>query len=86
MIIMAQVTQVKIVEEASTCVHLYNRFMSRIEELGLPPDVDAKPILDVCFFTTSAFPNDHTFFRGERLCKHSISINRALGQAELWQG
>lgn len=35
------------VETASRRVATYNRLAARIEELGLPAAVDAKPILDV---------------------------------------
>ncbi|KZP15234.1 hypothetical protein FIBSPDRAFT_750637 [Athelia psychrophila] len=34
------------VEEASVIIQTYNTFVQRIEELGLPKDVDAKPMLD----------------------------------------
>ncbi|KAF7986165.1 hypothetical protein HWV62_38552 [Athelia sp. TMB] len=34
------------VREASTIINKYNTFLQRIEELGLPNDVDAKPLLD----------------------------------------
>ncbi len=43
-------TTVGTAEEASKRIGLYNRFMSRAEELALPDTVDAKPILDVSLF------------------------------------
>ena len=35
---------------ASSRVHAYNKLAARIEELGLPAAVDAKPVLDVSSF------------------------------------
>ena len=35
------------VADAATVIAKYNRFAERVDELGLPGDVDAKPILDV---------------------------------------
>ena len=35
---------------ASSRVHVYNKLAARIEELGLPAAVDAKPVLDVSSF------------------------------------
>ena len=47
------------VETASSRIAAYNRFAARIEELGLPAAVDAKPIVDVRFRYCSSLARRH---------------------------
>jgi hypothetical protein len=38
-------------EKAASIIQRYNDFVARVEELDLIPAIDAKPLLDVRYFT-----------------------------------
>jgi tRNA nucleotidyltransferase (CCA-adding enzyme) len=71
------------VEEASARIRLYNRFMSRIEELGLPAAVDAKPVLDVCL---SGFHFTFTCFTWVRFKGREVIQTLSASKAGSWTG
>jgi hypothetical protein len=72
------------VDAAAKVIENYNRFASRVEELGLQEDVDAKPILDVSprrYYDVLINPDITPTHRGTRLYESSTRLNQASGRA-----
>jgi hypothetical protein len=74
------------VDAAAKVIETYNRFASRVEELGLQGDVDAKPILDVsprryCDVLWDKNPDITPTYRDTRSYGSSTRLNQASGRA-----